>query len=167
MFDDTIMWKLSYGMYVLGAMDGDRPCGCIINTASQVTVVPVKLTISLSKDNYTHEVLLRSRKFSLSVMSVDTDPLNITYLGFRSGRDFNKFDDVEHDIFHGLPIIKSNPSSVMICEITDIIDAGTHSVFLAQVIDGKNISDSVPMTYAYYQNVVKGKTPKNAPTFKG
>lgn len=161
------MWKLSYGMYAVGAMDDGRTCGCIINTASQVTVEPIYITINLSKNNYTHEVLEKSGKFSLSVFSVDTDPLNITYLGFRSGRNINKFDDVEHEIFQGLPVLTSNPCSVIACEIINQIDAGTHSVFLAKVFDGKNVSDSVPMTYAYYQNVIKGMTPKNAPTFKG
>ncbi len=35
--DMSVLWKLTYGMYALTAMDGARPTGCIINTAIQVT----------------------------------------------------------------------------------------------------------------------------------
>ena len=34
---EKVLRNLSYGLYQIGVMDGQRPCGCIINTVFQVT----------------------------------------------------------------------------------------------------------------------------------
>ena len=165
--DKTVMWKLSYGLYVVGVSDHSRPCGCIINTATQITSDPVRLSISMNKDNYTHQLIDQNKKFSLAVLSTETDPLVITYLGFRSGREHDKFEDVKHSLFHELPVPESNLCGKMYCEVIDQMDAGTHTVFLADVLDGESLSSAPPMTYAYYHSVIKGSAPKNAPTYRG
>lgn len=53
----SALWKLSYGMYALTAMDGNRPTGCIINTAVQVTSQNPTIAISLNRNNYTYDVI--------------------------------------------------------------------------------------------------------------
>ena len=55
--DLTVLYNLSYGLYVVGAMEGDRPVGCIINTCFQVTNEDPKVVISLNKNNYTLDVI--------------------------------------------------------------------------------------------------------------
>ena len=45
------------------------------------------------------------------------------------------------------------------------METSSHTVFLGEVIDGDTIGGAPAMTYAYYHNVVKGKSPKNAPTY--
>ena len=46
------------------------------------------------------------------------------------------------------------------------METATHTVFLGEVIDaGSYDGMGDAMTYAYYHNVVKGKSPKNAPTY--
>ena len=51
--DITVLFKLTYGLYVVGAYDGLRPVGCIINTCFQVTSQNPILAISMNKNNYT------------------------------------------------------------------------------------------------------------------
>lgn len=44
--------------------------------------------------------------------------------------------------------------------------AGTHTIFLGEVTDCElNRADGIPMTYLYYHTVIKGNSPKNAPTY--
>ena len=52
--DTKVMQKLSYGLFVLTAKDGDKDNGCIINTAIQVTSEPNRISIAVNKGNYTH-----------------------------------------------------------------------------------------------------------------
>ena len=51
--DVTVLYNLTYGLYVVGAMDGERPVGCVINTCFQVTSQNPIIAISLNKNNYT------------------------------------------------------------------------------------------------------------------
>ena len=46
------------------------------------------------------------------------------------------------------------------------MDAGTHFVFLAKVIDAKKGDFGKSMTYAYYHNVLKQSAPAKAPTYR-
>lgn len=164
--DQSVLWKLSYGMYAVGVNDGKKPTGCIINTAIQITNEPMVIAISINKNNYTHDVLINQEKFALSILSEETEPLTITYLGFQSGLEADKFANVKYEEVDGLPVVNSNICGYLICSIVSTADLGTHTVFHAKIEDAVNKDGKVPMTYTYYHNVIKGKAPKNAPTYQ-
>lgn len=52
-----------------------------------------------------------------------------------------------------------------IFQIKTSLDAGTHTIFLGELQDAVMIHDEIPMTYAYYHQVIKGATPPHAPTY--
>ena len=164
--DLTVLYKLTYGMYVVGVMDaGNRPVGCIINTCFQVTSQDPRLAISLNKDNYTFEVIRRTRKFSLSIIAEDTDTSVISWFGFCSSRDRDKYADFGYDVAMGVPLVHGKFCGRLILTAERFVDCGTHFVIIAR-LDGTIPGAGVPMTYAYYHSVVKGKAPKSAPTYQ-
>lgn len=61
--DLTVLYQLSYGVYIVGANDGGRPTGCVINTCMQITSSPQTIAISLNKENYTYDVIRRTNQF--------------------------------------------------------------------------------------------------------
>ena len=63
------MFALSYGLFVLTARQGEKDNGCIINTAMQVTSEPNRIIITVNKTNYTHDMVLETGRFTLSVLS--------------------------------------------------------------------------------------------------
>lgn len=67
------MFNISYGLYVLTANDGQKDNGCIINTVSQVTSDPNQITIAVNKGNYTHDIILDTKAFTVSVISEAAD----------------------------------------------------------------------------------------------
>ena len=67
--EKNIMFKISYGLYVLTARDGEKYNGCIINTLQQVTDNPKKVSIAVNKNNYTHDMILKTGEFNASVLS--------------------------------------------------------------------------------------------------
>lgn len=164
--DNTVLYQLSYGMYAVGVSDKGMNAGCIINTAVQITADPAVIAISMNKDNYTHQVIEKTKAFSLTILSEDTNPMVISYLGFQSGRDTNKFENVNNTLYHGLPVVADSACGYIACEVIGSMDVGTHTVFTAKVVDGETMSTSKPMTYAYYHRVIKGKAPKHAPTYQ-
>ena len=84
--------KLSYGVYIISTLDGERPTGCVANSAMQITSSPATIAVSINHDNYTNECIKKSGKFALSIMSEEADPGIIGVFGFQSGKDTNKFD---------------------------------------------------------------------------
>ncbi|MEL7569006.1 MAG: flavin reductase [Eubacteriaceae bacterium] len=156
--------NISYGLYVLSSWDGERPTGCTINSVMQITSEPATIAISVNHNNFTNSCIATSGKFAISVLSVNSDPSIIGTFGFKSGKDVNKFESVKYDIIQGMPVLK-DCCAYIICEVINKMETDTHTVFLGTVIDADVLSDGEPMTYAYYHKVIKGKSPKNAPTY--
>lgn len=163
--DKKVLQKLSYGVYVVSAMDGDRPTGCVVNTVMQITSSPATVAVSVHHDNYTHDCIVKSGRFAVSILSQDSDPAVIAAFGFRSGRDTDKFTMVKRTDFGGMPVI-ADAVGHLTCRVIGKLETDTHTVFLGEVEDAGMASATQPMTYAYYHEVVKGKSPKNAPTYQ-
>ena len=67
--DKKAMYKLSYGLFVLTAKENDKDNGCIINTAIQAASDPNQLSICVNKANCTHNMIQRTGRFTVSVLS--------------------------------------------------------------------------------------------------
>lgn len=159
--DKNIFRDVSYGMYVVTTQNA----GCIINTMTQITSENPIISISLNKNNYTNEQIKNENKFAVSIISEKTNPNLISVFGFSSSKENNKFKNFEYEEINNIKVLKENTTGYLICEVVDIIDCETHDIFLGRVIETKKENDNIPMTYKYYHEVVKGKAPKNAPTY--
>ena len=85
--------------------------------------------------------------------------------GFQSGKDVDKFQGVDYSIEEGVPVIRDSCGYV-VCRVIDTMETSTHTVFLGEVVGADVLGEGrTAMTYAYYHNVIKGKSPKNAPTY--
>ncbi len=162
--DFNALTKLSYGMYVVGTKDNERFCGCIANSLIQITAEPATVALSINHNNYTNECIKNTKKFSICVLGEKTNPIIIGTFGFRSARDVNKFDNTEYKVINDLPICQDS-CAYLLCDLINTVETATHTIFIAQVTQCETIKNDIPMTYAYYHNVIKGKSPKNAPTY--
>lgn len=160
-----IFRNMSYGVYIVSTMDGERPTGCIANSIMQITSSPATIAVSINHDNYTNGCIEKSGKFAFSILAEDSDAGLIGNFGFRSGKDVDKFAHVDYEMVQGVPVVKFTCGYV-VCKVIDKMETATHTVFLGEVMDAdvyEGMGD--PMTYSYYHKVIKGKSPKNAPTY--
>ena len=67
--DNRVLFNIGYGLYVLTANEGEKDNGCIINTVMQVTSEPLQIAIAVNKKNYTNEMIQRTKKFNISILS--------------------------------------------------------------------------------------------------
>lgn len=160
--DKNTLRNISYGMYVIGAKDDER-VGCIANSLIQITSDPVTIAVSINKDNYTHQIIKKTKKFSVAILKENIDKSIIGTFGYNSSRDINKYKNVAYEEIGGIPVINDN-CGYLICDVIDQMDTSTHIIFLAEVVEMQK-NEGTPMTYKYYQEVLKGKSPKNAPTY--
>ncbi len=161
------LFKITYGLYVVSATDGQQMTGHISNTAFQITADPVRFAVASNKDNLTTDFIIKNKAFSISVLAQDVDLNFLGPWGFKSGREVSKFDAVQHKIGElGSPILLEKTVAYFDCKLAETIDTGTHLLFIGDVIDMDVVAENAtPLTYEYYRSVIKGISPKNAPTY--
>jgi len=158
--------KICYGVYIVSSKKDGRINGQIANTAFQITSDPPTIAISINKQNLTGEYIPESKVFTVSILSKEAPMALIGNFGFKSGRDLDKFKDVKFKTgITGAPIVLDNTVGYLECELIGATDVGTHTIFIGKIVDCDTLSDTEPMTYAYYHEIKGGKSPKTAPTY--
>ena len=157
--DKKAMYKLSYGLFVLTARDGEKDNGCIINTAIQAASEPNQLSICVNKANYTHDMIERTGKFTVSVLSEQADFELFKHFGFQSGRDVDKFTNFTGCArgADGLYYITEGTNAYISVTVDKTVDLGSHTMFIGEITDMAVLSDTPSTTYEYYQNHIKPK----------
>ena len=164
--DLKALYKIGYGVYVVCSRKGDRFNGQIANTLFQVTSEPPTVAVSINKKNLTYEFIQESRVFTASVLCQETPLSFIGHFGFKSGREINKLEGVEYKIgVTGAPVVLENTVSYIEVKVTHEFDAGTHTIFVGEVVGADVVNNKTTMTYEYYQQVKRGITPKTAPSY--
>lgn len=153
------MYNLTYGLFVLTARLGEKDNGCIINTAGQVTSTPNRISITVNKDNFTHDLVKESGRFNISVLSEQADFEIFRHFGFQSGRTSEKFEGYASckRSENGIYYITEGTNAYISASVEQMIDLGTHTMFIASVDDMEVLSAVPSASYAYYQSSIKPK----------
>ena len=136
--DTKALFKLTYGLYVVGVRNGDDFGGCVVDAVMQTTVEPPTLVVSSNKSTRTNECIAKTKEFSLSVLSETTDPFVIANFGFQSCRAAEKWNKVSHRFLNGLPVL-NNAAAYLHCRVTDVKELSTHTLFfcdITEAVDG-------------------------------
>lgn len=160
--NNSAVFKLSYGLFVLTARENGKDNGCIINTAALLTDNPKRIQIAVNKANFTHDMIQRTGVFNVSVLNQDAPFKAFQQFGFCSGRDADKFASVGYDCRteNGLRYVPENCNAVLSGKVVESYDWGTHTLFIAELTEAKDLNNVPSMTYQYYFDHVK---PKPAP----
>ncbi len=157
--DNKALFNIGYGLYVLTAKDGDKNNGCIINTVMQVTDTPLIIVVGVNKQNLTHDIIVKTREFNISVLTQNTPFDVFKHFGYQSGKTTDKFTNYGDKVTgeNGIIYLSKFTNSYLYCKVLEVIDFGTHSIFKAEVIDAKSINNDETVTYTYYQKNIKPK----------
>ena len=132
--DNKAMYKLSYGLFVLTAKDEVKANGCITNTAIQVASEPNQISFAVNKANYTHDMIMKTKKANISVISEAADFELFKHFGFQSGRDVDKFADFTDFKMaeNGIPYITRGTNAYFSIDIKQTVDLGSHTLFIGE-----------------------------------
>ena len=158
MIDNSSVFKLSYGLFVLFARNNDKDNACIINTAQQVTQDPLRISVTVNKDNLTHMLIYKTKKLNISVLSEDVPFDVIKKFGFVSGMNEEKIKDGDYPRSeNGICYLAEYSNAYISAEVIDTVDLGTHTMFICDVTEAKTLSESPSVTYDYYFKHIKPK----------
>jgi len=165
--DIDALFDLSYGLYIVSSHDGDKLNGLISNTAVQVTAEPPRIAVTVNKESLTHAYISESGVFAVSVLEESTPMTFIGLFGFKSGRDVDKLSQVEHVLGEtGCPLVTEHALTAIEARVISETDVMTHTTFVGDIVGCRSLRRGRPLTYAYYRDELRGKTPKNAPSYK-
>lgn len=163
--DKKAMYKLSYGLFVLTAKDEEKDNGCIINTAIQASSMPNQLSICVNKANLTHDMIVKTGKFTVSVISQGAGFDLFKHFGFQSGKDVDKFKNFkkckrgENSIYY----ITEGTNAYISVNVSKTEDLGSHTMFIGEITDMEVLSETPSVTYDYYLKNIKPQ-PENVGT---
>ena len=156
--DQTALFKIEYGLYVVTSNDGKKDNGMIVNTVTQLTDKPFRVAVNINKANYTHDVAKKTKKLNVNILSQDTPFDLIKKYGFVSGRNTDKFQGEELlRSSNGLVVLPDHINAILSLEVEDYVDLDTHGMFICRVVEAKKINNNPTLTYNYYQQNVKPK----------
>ncbi|MBF0441444.1 MAG: flavin reductase [Oligoflexales bacterium] len=164
--DPLAFRDVSYGVYIVSSTSDGKKNGQIANAIVQVTSSPPQFAVCINKSNLTHEYICSSNAFGVSILEDAADIDFIAKWGFKSGRQVDKFDkmDYKHGPL-GTALVTSFATSIIEAKVINSVDAGTHTIFIGEVVYSEQIKSAQLLTYHDYHTKKKGKTPKSAPTY--
>lgn len=154
------LYKLTHGLYILGAADNGRPVGSVVDAVMQVANKPVVIALSCNNQSYTKECIERTGVFGLSVLCKDVDPFVIANFGFQSSRSIDKWENVDYCIRDGVPYLNDNIATVR-CKVLQSIKYDSNTLFIAEVQDCANGKSCEPLTYMDYRSYFKDEVIKS------
>jgi flavin reductase (DIM6/NTAB) family NADH-FMN oxidoreductase RutF len=133
-----IFERLDRELWLVTARAGEKSSGLIAAHVSGVSLVPTlpRVTISLAKHHYTHELIEASGAFAMHL--VDETQIDWVWrFGIPTGRDVDKFEG--HSVSTGVsgaPIL-SDALAWVDCRVEARMDTGDRTVYLAEVLEAR------------------------------
>lgn len=152
------LFKIAYGLYVVTCHDGNKDNGLIVNTVTQVTNTPNRVAVTISKANYSHDVIRQTGRMNVNCLTEDAPFKVFESFGFVSGRDVDKFADcTPARSANGLVVLPRYINAFLSLAVESYVDLDTHGMFICAITESRVVSDRPTMTYTYYQEQVKPK----------
>jgi flavin reductase (DIM6/NTAB) family NADH-FMN oxidoreductase RutF len=131
-----VLWTMPSGLYIIGSRAGERRNGMTCNWATQLGFDPKLLAVSVEKEAFTHELIAEGGVFCLNIVDREdraivrkfTKPVDVD----TEARTLNGF--AFHDGVSGAPVLDQAVAYVD-CTVHSTVDAGSHSLFLGEIID--------------------------------
>lgn len=156
--DPTALFSISYGLYVVTSNDGKKDNGLILNTVTQVTNTPNRVAVAINKQNYSHDVILKSGIMNVNCLSEDAPFSVFEVFGFQSGRDTDKFAGcTPKRSENGLIVLPKYTNAFLSLKVERYVDMETHGIFICTLTEAQVLTSQPAMTYTYYQQHVKPK----------
>ena len=135
-------WKPGNMLYPVPAVmvscqrPGEKPNIITIAWAGTVCSDPAMVSISIRKERYSYDIIKETGEFVISLTTKDITYAT-DYCGVKSGRDVDKFKEMKLTPLPSskisAPGIAESPVNIE-CKVTQIIELGTHDMFLAEVV---------------------------------
>ncbi|BEQ16909.1 flavin reductase family protein [Desulfoferula mesophila] len=144
---DGILGKVVYSLVVVTTSVGGKPFGMTAAWVSKVSSEPLMLAVSLSHKSFTSSQIKEKGFLGINLLGTGGKAA-AHHFGSQSGRDVDKFAGMEFK-FSGLgnPILNQGTVAFIDCKVVRHMEAGDHTLFLAEMLDGCLGTELWPLAY--------------------
>ena len=137
---------LTHGVYVLGTRRGRQSNAMSASWVMQTSERPPCVAVAVRNDRYTHDIVLESGTFALSVLR--DDQVNVaTHFGETSGEYSDKLRGVPCGLTPAGSPYLLDCLAYLDCHVLDRARAGDHTIVVGEVTAGDALDDSYPLIY--------------------
>ena len=142
-----VLRDLTYGLYVITAVDGDRRGAFTANWVTQMSFDPPLLMLSVEKSSSTLPIIQSSGRFTLCTLSDDQREIaaNFGRPASRVGDKLNAFKMPTLTTAGG-DLVLAEALGYLVCEVRAEVEAGDSFGVLGEVVDVKIFRDGEPLT---------------------
>lgn len=136
----------SAGVTVVTATHNGQTHGMTVNSFTSISLDPALITISLKSGSRTQELVSESRAFGLTMLSSTQSDISDIFAGrFPEAQD--RFSGLQTDtLITGSPLIIGG-LSWLDCRVVETFDAGMNTLFIAEVVAARDLSEGQPLVY--------------------
>jgi flavin reductase (DIM6/NTAB) family NADH-FMN oxidoreductase RutF len=127
-----VMRQWLTGVAVLTVREGDEMRGMTCNSFNSVSDNPATVLVSIRHGSRTHDMVMETRRFSLSILPADQQEWADRFAGV-NGDLHEKFDDVPHRLGEsGAPLI-DGALGYFECRVVSTHNTGGSTLFIAEL----------------------------------
>jgi flavin reductase (DIM6/NTAB) family NADH-FMN oxidoreductase RutF len=130
-----VLWQLPMGLYLLGSSTGGEKNLMTLNWAMQVSTRPKHLAVAVERSAVSHRLVSEGRCFSLALLARDDRALVRRFVKpAEHDPAARTLNGVAYETARTGAPIPSVAVSFLDCEVRDELDAGSHSLFVGEVV---------------------------------
>ena len=142
-----LLRKIPHGLFICGVREGDVVNGFTASWVTQGSFEPPLVVMAVRSQGTSHDIILRTRKFSLNVLRSDQKELAAVFFKPQAALG-GRFEAAPFTMGElGLPILDDSIGGLE-CELVGDVRHGDHTVFVGEVKTAKLISDSESLNLA-------------------
>jgi flavin reductase (DIM6/NTAB) family NADH-FMN oxidoreductase RutF len=136
----------SAGVTIVTAVYEGRKHGATVNSFTSISLEPAMLTISLQKSARTHEMILKSRTFGLTILSAAQSKISDLFAG-KMAEVKDRFSGLQtQTLVTGSPLIVGG-LAWLDCRVVETFDAGASTLFIAEALAAQSTGHGQPLIY--------------------
>jgi flavin reductase (DIM6/NTAB) family NADH-FMN oxidoreductase RutF len=137
------------GVGVVGAEFNDTRHGMTVSSFTSLALEPPLVIVSLQKTSRTHNLVSKSKAFSVTVLGEDQQAISARFAGLDTEQK-NRFAGIEtFTLETGSPLLRDG-LAFFDCKLRDQIDAGTNTVMVGEIVAAqvpKTSEQKLPLVY--------------------
>lgn len=136
----------SAGVTVVTARFEGQTHGMTVNSFTSISLNPAMITICLQGSTRTHEMVLKSHAFGLTILSEKQAEISDLFAG-RKPEVQDRFANLQTEtLITGSPLIVGG-LSWLDCRVTQAIEVGVNTLFISEVVAAREGPAGDPLIY--------------------
>ncbi len=156
--DGTALHAIGYGLYIVTTRENGKDSGLVVNTVCQIASNPDLISVSVNRANHSAEVIRRTEKMNVSVLTEETPFELFRRFGFQSGKTVDKMKGLLYGRSeNNLPYLTQYANAFFSLKVQSVIETPSHLLFLCSIEESRVLSKEPSATYAFYHAHIKPK----------